>query len=278
MGEQRILNPAAGAETGERFEQPEITGRAHKMEDLRPGGYIPEEHVKDMDIDGVDISIVYPTFGLLVYCRPLASDLLDEIFRAYNDWIAEFCQAYPSRLKGIANINVDDPKLGAKELERAANMGLIGALIPVHLGENRRYSDEDFEYLWAAGQDLQMPLGLPQRPPTAPDPLSEWTTASETGLSAAFFTQLDFWVRMSVSEHNLQRSLRTVPEPVVGRGRARAGLDTSLRRAHGLHLHPTSFRRPWGGTGSRAQRFPSDFFREQHLCWIPGRRPGHRTP
>ena len=170
VGEQHILNPAAGAETGERFETPEATGRAHKMEDLRPGGYIPEEHVKDMDIDGVDISIVYPTFGLLVYCKPMASDLLDEIFRAYNDWIAEFCQAHPSRLKGIANINVDDPKLGAKELERAANMGLIGALIPVHLGDEETLQRRGLRISVGGGPGPANPPGPSQRhqPPRPP--------------------------------------------------------------------------------------------------------------
>ncbi len=259
VGEQHILNPAAGAETGERFETPEATGRAHKMEDLRPGGYIPEEHVKDMDIDGVDISIIYPTFGLLVYCKPMASDLLDEIFRAYNDWIAEFCQAHPSRLKGIANINVDDPKLGAKELERAANMGLIGALIPVHLGDKRRYSDEDFEYLWAAGQDLQMPLGL-HSATNRPGPLSEWSTVQETGLSAAFFTQLDFWVRMSISDIIFSGVFERYPNLWAGAVEHELGwIPHFVER-----MDYTYTQRPFGALGwhrFKGAALPSDFFR-----------------
>jgi hypothetical protein len=42
-----------------------------------------------MDSDGVDVSIVYPTVGLLLYSVP-DSALLSEIFRGYNDWLAEF--------------------------------------------------------------------------------------------------------------------------------------------------------------------------------------------
>ena len=60
-----------------------------------------------MDADGVDVSIVYPTVGLLLYSVS-DSGLVTEIFRTYNDWLAEFCNAFPKRLKGIAMINVDD--------------------------------------------------------------------------------------------------------------------------------------------------------------------------
>jgi hypothetical protein len=44
------------------------------------------------------------------------SALLSEVFRGYNDWLAEFCSA--ERLKGIAMINVDDVQEGIKELGR----------------------------------------------------------------------------------------------------------------------------------------------------------------
>jgi predicted TIM-barrel fold metal-dependent hydrolase len=56
------------------------------------------------------------------------SALLSEIFRGYNDWLAEFCAGEPKRLKGIAMINVDDVQEGVKELERCAKMGLAGGM------------------------------------------------------------------------------------------------------------------------------------------------------
>jgi predicted TIM-barrel fold metal-dependent hydrolase len=68
-----------------------------------------------MDADGVDVSIVYPTVGLLLYSVP-DSDLLTAIVRTYNDWLAEFCNAFPDRLKGIAMLNVDDVPSAVKEL------------------------------------------------------------------------------------------------------------------------------------------------------------------
>ncbi len=55
----------AGAQAGRRFEEPEKLRFADRIENLRPGGYLPEAHVKDMDLDGIDVSIVFPTVGLL---------------------------------------------------------------------------------------------------------------------------------------------------------------------------------------------------------------------
>ena len=92
------------------------------FEGVRLDGYIPEEHVKDMDIDGIDVSILYPTLGLLLFIIP-DSEFLTSIFRTYNDWLAEFCKPFPRRLKGSAMLNIDDVQEGIKELERCANKG-----------------------------------------------------------------------------------------------------------------------------------------------------------
>ena len=83
------------------------------LKNVRPGGYIPEEHVKDMESDGVEISIVYPTVAGVLYRVP-DSELLTAMFRTYNDWLAEFCKPFPDRIKGIAALNVDDVRQGVK--------------------------------------------------------------------------------------------------------------------------------------------------------------------
>ena len=111
----RVIGLSAGAQTGMRFEAPEKMVRTTTFDKVRRGGYVPEEHLKDMDADGVDVSIVYPTVGLLLYSVP-DSAFLSEIFRGYNDWLAEFSAAESNRLKGIAMINVDDVQEGVTAL------------------------------------------------------------------------------------------------------------------------------------------------------------------
>ena len=155
----RLSTSSAASQPAVRFEAPQNLVKSDVFENVPRGAYIPEEHVKDMDTDGIDVGIVYPTVGLMLFRVP-DSELLTDIFRAYNDWLAEFCQPFPHRLKGIAMVNVDDPQAGARELERCANIGLAGAMITVYPSESQPYNSPVYEPLWAAAQDLRMPLSF----------------------------------------------------------------------------------------------------------------------
>ena len=191
---RKVMAISPGTQTGVRFEEPEKLKIEGRLEDVRPGGWIPEEHVNDMDIDGIDVSIVYTTTGLGLYSLP-DSQLLNSIFRTYNDWVGEFCSAVPQRLKGIAMLNIDDVEVGVKELERCAKMGLAGAMIPVAPPPGRPYDKPEYEPLWAAAQDLGMPLSLHIQT-NRPGPGQEFDDV-ET-MSPTFMTNVDHWVRMSL--------------------------------------------------------------------------------
>jgi predicted TIM-barrel fold metal-dependent hydrolase len=145
-------------QAGVRFETPERLTLQGRMATVPLGGLDPHAHVKDMDVDTVAGGVLYPSQGLTAYRIP-DSALLSAIFRAYNNWLADFCQPYPHRLKGIAMLNVDHVPEAVAELQRAATMGLAGALIPLRPMEHR-YDHPLYEPLWAAAQDLGMPLSL----------------------------------------------------------------------------------------------------------------------
>ena len=190
---------AGGTQAGVRFEEPEKLTLDARIEDVRPGGYIPEEHVKDMDIDGVDVSIVYPTTGLGLYTVP-DSELLSSNCRSYNDWVGEFCSAVPKRIKGIAMLNVDDVREGVKELERCAKLGLVGAMISVYPPADRAYDKPEYEPLWAAAQDLGMPLSL-HIGTNRPGESSQFAPSVDVdAMKPAYITNIDHWVRMSLAD------------------------------------------------------------------------------
>src|SRR5215475_12468429 len=113
---------------GARFEAPETISSQGRFEDVHRGGYDPDQHLADMQLDGVAGEVLYPSQGLF-YFRVADPALMSAIFRAYNDWLAEFCRRDPARLKGIAMINLDDVEDAIKELERAARLGLSGTMI-----------------------------------------------------------------------------------------------------------------------------------------------------
>ncbi len=57
-------------------------------------------------------------------------------------------------------INLDDVPDGIKELERAARLGLAGAMITEYPLEHRRYDGSEYEPFWAAAEALEVPLSL----------------------------------------------------------------------------------------------------------------------
>ena len=208
----RAAGAAAGAQVGKRFEDPENLTDEGYFADVRPGGYIPEEHVKDMEIDGLDVSIVYPTVGLILFNQPDGA-LLTAICKAYNDWVAEFCSPFPKRLKAIAMLNVDVVEEGVKELERCAKMGLIGAMITVYPPEARPYNSPEYEPLWAAAQDLNMPLSL-HIATTRPNPGTPIMDVAQ--IRPSFFTNVDHWVRMSMADIIFSGVLERYPKLYIG--------------------------------------------------------------
>src|SRR5262245_2956794 len=144
---------------GARFDAPETISGQGLFEDVPRGGYDPEQHLADMRLDGVAGEVLYPSQGLF-YFRIADSALMSAIFRAYNDWLADFCAADRQRLKGIAMINLDDVQEGIAELERAARLGLAGAMITEHPLDHRRYDQPEYEPFWAAAESLGTPLSL----------------------------------------------------------------------------------------------------------------------
>jgi predicted TIM-barrel fold metal-dependent hydrolase len=144
---------------GARFAAPETISSHGRFEDVHRGGFDPEQHLEDMRLDGVAGEVLYPSQGLF-YFKVADPALMSAIFRAYNDWLADFCRTDPARLKGIAMINLDDVEEGIRELERVARLGFAGAMITEYPLEDRRYDRPMYEPFWAAAQDLHMPLSL----------------------------------------------------------------------------------------------------------------------
>ncbi len=210
---QKIAGTADATQAGMRFEDPAQLQRARPVEEIRPGAWIPEEHIKDMDEDGVYGSIVFPTAGLSLYIVP-DNELLTEIFRIYNTWLAEFCQPFPDRLKGIAMLNTDDVKSSVKELERCAKMGLGGGMITVAPPRGKEYSLPEYDLLWAAAQDLQMPLAL-HIATNRPSPDQKFMFTSDQA-HPAFITQADHWVRMSLSHMIFSGVFQRYPNLQIG--------------------------------------------------------------
>jgi predicted TIM-barrel fold metal-dependent hydrolase len=116
----------------------------------------------DMDREGVDVSFLYPSFGLFV----LASDDIEPrlavaIARGYNNWLADFCSEDPERLRGVAMLPLQDPEGAAAEAERCAvELGFRGAFVRPNPVGGRRFDDPAYDRLWEVMSHHSMALGI----------------------------------------------------------------------------------------------------------------------
>src|SRR5881409_4009632 len=88
--------------------------------------YNAEAQVMGMAMEGVDIAVLYPTGGLSLIARDNMDPQLSlALCQAYNNWIHEFCQYSPHRLKFVAMLPVHDVHLACQELVRCAKLGAV---------------------------------------------------------------------------------------------------------------------------------------------------------
>lgn len=116
----------------------------------------PERRLADMDLDGITASVIYgPT--ALVSLGVADLELRDAIFRAFNDWAAEFNAFDADRLALLPALPSHSPEAAVAELERVAGLGHKGALISVF---DIDCGDPQWEPLWAAAAATGLPLSF----------------------------------------------------------------------------------------------------------------------
>jgi predicted TIM-barrel fold metal-dependent hydrolase len=152
--------------------------RAGKLSEARRGGWVPEERLADLELDGVDAEALFGG-GPLVTVDPA---LHRASYRAYNTWLADFCRAAPDRFLGVAYLPMWDVDEAIAELEFAAERGLQGVVIPAFapagvvgglgLGgqasalmiadpdSGRNYYDPEYDRFWQAAVELGLPIHM----------------------------------------------------------------------------------------------------------------------
>jgi predicted TIM-barrel fold metal-dependent hydrolase len=125
----------------------------------RAGGHDPHARIKEMEVDGLSAEVLYPTLLLGLFAQADAA-LQEACFRAYNDWLAEYCSVAPHRLIGVPAISVYNIEHAVKELERCRKNGLHGALVWQAPHPDLPFTSEHYDRLWAAAQDLAAPVSM----------------------------------------------------------------------------------------------------------------------
>jgi predicted TIM-barrel fold metal-dependent hydrolase len=125
-------------------------------------GYDPESHLQAMDLEGIDVAVIYGTRGRQVLMHDdLDPGLAAALARAHNTWTYDYCQRDPRRLKFAAQIAFHNVAAAVAEARRAVRelgaVAVIGTPNPVH---GRHVHDPALEPLWAAIEELGVPVGF----------------------------------------------------------------------------------------------------------------------
>ncbi|MDX1483748.1 MAG: amidohydrolase family protein [Alphaproteobacteria bacterium] len=123
------------------------------------GPWDPDARLGDMQRDGVEAEILYPSMARNFYALSGEDTALQLAgIQSYNDWITGYCAALPERLFAIGLLSVLDIEFSVIEMERIKALGHKGALLPAELPDGMSYADPAFEPIWATAERLDMPL------------------------------------------------------------------------------------------------------------------------
>ncbi len=129
----------------------------------RPGGYDPQARLVDMDAEGIDVAVLYPTSMLSWVEEP---DLFGAACRAYNRWLADYCSAAPTRLYGVGVVPLQDMEMAVAELHRCVEqLGFKAVMIrPCPYLGTKKLNHPDYDPFWAEAESLSCPIGVHPSP------------------------------------------------------------------------------------------------------------------
>lgn len=157
--EGKILTGYSPTYRGGIFDATRIDG---EIAGARARGFDAVSQLQAMDREGVDVAVLYPSIGLGIMMRnEMNPGLGAAIARAYNNWLYDFCQTDPKRLKGAAMISLHDVTEAVTEARRAASrLGFVGVFARPEPLKSLAWHSRYYDTLWAALEELAVPIGF----------------------------------------------------------------------------------------------------------------------
>ena len=128
--------------------------------------YDAVSQIEAMDREGLDLAVLFRTSPL--HCdETLEPEYANDLCKAWNDWIADFCKENPQRLKASALITLHDVDMAVDEARRAVtDLRATGLSLCPEPINGKRIHDRYFDPLWAEIERLGVALCF--HPPARP--------------------------------------------------------------------------------------------------------------
>ncbi len=133
--------------------------------EVRPAAWNAIARLKDMDQDGIDLAVLYPT-NLLGLQSLRDVDFAEAQARAYNDWCSDHTLEGEGRLFGAGAVppmhEADDVARVAAEIRRVAELpGMVSVFMrPNPAVDWRPFNDPVYDPIWQAASDTGLPIAL----------------------------------------------------------------------------------------------------------------------
>ena len=115
------------------------------------------DRINEIDKEGLDIQVGFPTNGNSATSEHITDPMLQAaLVRAYNNWATDYCRDSSGRVQFIAQVTMLDVNEAILEARRMAPCAEATAINLPDPGEGRRWSDEEFDPLWATLDELSL--------------------------------------------------------------------------------------------------------------------------
>ena len=127
---------------------------AHRYERALARDYDAVSQLEAMDVEGLDVAVLFRTFPL--HCDDsLEPEYANDLCRAWNNWMADFCKVDPKRLRPSALITLHDVDLAVDETRRAiTELGAIGLCLVPEPANGRHIHDRYYDSVWHEAEKL----------------------------------------------------------------------------------------------------------------------------
>jgi hypothetical protein len=151
--EGRVWSPSQGPAPG-------VTGPfTEKARKSRAGMMDPVERLKDMDLEGIDVAILFGTPIALTVNGLMNGEFAAALCHVVNTWLLEYCSADPKRLRAVGLIPCQAPEIAVKEVEFLAKAGAISAMLPTNV-YGRNMGDPMFFPIYEAAEKIGITLSV----------------------------------------------------------------------------------------------------------------------
>ena len=118
------------------------------------------ERLKDMDSEGIDVAIAFPTNCQLLGSNVWAKDpeLHAALVTAYNNWAVDYCSDSGGRVLAIAHATSADVKAGVAEIYRMAESPHVAGIFHPSMTIENSWGDEDYDPYWQALEETGIPV------------------------------------------------------------------------------------------------------------------------